>query len=367
MRLERIDELTQSINGVLHKSCGMTDLQDRMLFTACTLVAIRYQSPQWLLDKKGGDYSALRSDIADVLKAHTDEKGVPEILEEYDSIRADVKDDGKALDTYIDAVCETAEMVNSDSWKGVDVMAIFFNEFTRYRGKSDAGQVFTPDHIASFMYRLIDVKPTDRVLDPTCGSGTLIVKAMSKMLGAATPDQVTSIKQDQIYGIEYMRKVYALACANFLLYKDGRSNIVQMDAKSHEASEWIKSKAPYIMINSFGGYQPFVLCGKKRVKLRSHSQWSPNYYEDPDELLKAIKAAITPAPEPEPEPVKVGKKRHHADGPGDPTECKPGPVKWPKDMTIKPRKIKSDYQQYQEQMQRNRAHLWDFLTKGDKK
>lgn len=64
-------------------------------------------------------------------------------------------------------------------------MAIFFNEFNRYRGKAQAGQVFTPDHIASFMYRLIDVNMNDRVLDATCGSGTFLVKSMCNMIREA--------------------------------------------------------------------------------------------------------------------------------------------------------------------------------------
>lgn len=44
-------------------------------------------------------------------------------------------------------------------------MGIFFNEFNRYKGKSEAGQVFTPDHITSLIYRLIEVNKDDRVLE----------------------------------------------------------------------------------------------------------------------------------------------------------------------------------------------------------
>ena len=46
-------------------------------------------------------------------------------------------------------------------------MGIFFNEFNRYKKKSESGQVFTPEHITSLMYRLIDVHQDDRVLDQT--------------------------------------------------------------------------------------------------------------------------------------------------------------------------------------------------------
>lgn len=45
-----IFEITQKINNSLHFKFGMTDLQDRMIFTACALVAQRY-NPQNGLQK----------------------------------------------------------------------------------------------------------------------------------------------------------------------------------------------------------------------------------------------------------------------------------------------------------------------------
>lgn len=38
------------------------------------------------------------------------------------------------------------------------------------------------------------------------------------------------------------RKVYALACANMMIHKDGKTNLVQMDATSAEATEWIRKQ-----------------------------------------------------------------------------------------------------------------------------
>ena len=61
-------------------------------------------------------------------------------------------------------------------------MGIFFNEFNRYRKKKEMGQILTPDHVTSFMYRLINVNQDDRVLDAACGTGAFIVKAMCNMM-----------------------------------------------------------------------------------------------------------------------------------------------------------------------------------------
>ena len=43
-------------------------------------------------------------------------------------------------------------------------------------------------------------------------------------------------------GIEFDREVFALACANMMIHKDGKTNLTQMDTRTKEACEWIKDK-----------------------------------------------------------------------------------------------------------------------------
>ncbi|NJJ07682.1 SAM-dependent DNA methyltransferase [Streptococcus anginosus] len=54
-------------------------------------------------------------------------------------------------------------------------MGIFFNEFNRYKKKSESGQIFTPEHITDFMYRILEVNKDDRILDATCGFRVIIM------------------------------------------------------------------------------------------------------------------------------------------------------------------------------------------------
>lgn len=245
-----IFEITQKINNSLHFKFGMTDLQDRMIFTACALVAQRYNPQNGLQKLKDMDYSTFHNWIYSALsKALEEDKKqnnkLDVLLEEYASVRMSITENQEAINDFIDNVCQIADLVNSDNWNGEDVMAIFFNEFNRYRGKAQAGQVFTPDHIASFMYRLIDVNMNDRVLDATCGSGTFLVKSMCNMIreaGGSNTSKAKQIKSEQLFGIEMYRKVYALACANMMIHKDGKTNLVQMDATSAEATEWIQKQ-----------------------------------------------------------------------------------------------------------------------------
>ena len=95
------------------------------------------------------------------------------------------------------------------------------------------------------MYRLLDVNMTDKVLDATCGSGAFLVKSMCNMIkesGGVNTDEAKQIKSCQLFGIEFDREIFALACANMLIHKDGKTNLEQLDTRSDEAIKWIKSK-----------------------------------------------------------------------------------------------------------------------------
>ena len=151
----------------------------------------------------------------------------------------------EAISNFIEWVTEISDSINSDYWNGEDVMGIFFNEFNRYKKKSESGQVFTPDHVTSLMYRLIGVHKDDVILDAACGSGAFLVKAMCNMIseaGGINTLTAKNIKSKQLYGIEFDREIYALACANMLIHKDGKTNLVQLDSRTEEASNWIKDK-----------------------------------------------------------------------------------------------------------------------------
>lgn len=243
-----IFNLTKRINDNLHTNFGVKNLNHRMIFTACALVAQRYGAR--LERFKGMDYDMLHTTILSqlnksLIKSKQQNHKLNLLVEVYSEIKMNRTDNQKAIDDFIDCVVEISEAVNSDYWRGEDVMGIFFNEFNRYKGKSDAGQVFTPEHITSLMYRLIDVHMDDYVLDAACGSGGFLVKAMSRMIdeaGGVNTDKAKDIKANQLYGIEFDREIYALACANMMIHKDGKTNLEQLDTRSEEACDWIKNK-----------------------------------------------------------------------------------------------------------------------------
>ena len=245
---ERIYQLTARINNCLHFEFGIKNLYHRMIFTACALVAERYGAGLKRLKNLGYEtfHTAIHSTLAKSLIASRKQNAKIDILlEEYSDIKMNTTDNQEAINDFIDWVVEISECINSNEWRGEDVMGIFFNEFNRYKKKSESGQIFTPEHITDFMYKILEVNMDDCILDATCGSGGFLVKAMANMIreaGGMETKKSGEIKSKQLYGIEFDREIYALACANMLIHKDGKTNLEQMDARTDAASEWMQSK-----------------------------------------------------------------------------------------------------------------------------
>ena len=253
---ERIYELTAKINNCLHGKFKIENLYHRMIFTACALVAKRYNA----LMTEGMSYSIFKNSIKERLEAElADDEKQNSKLKMLTEVFSDIKmglnvDSANAseqeriktiIGEFIGWVTDISECINSDAWRGEDVMGIFFNEFNRYKRKPTDGQVFTPEHITDFMYKILEVNQYDKVLDATCGSGGFLVKSMANMIaeaGGAKTKRAKEIKAHQLYGIEFSPEIYALACANMLIHKDGKTNLEQMDARTEEAGKWIKKQ-----------------------------------------------------------------------------------------------------------------------------
>lgn len=288
---QRIYELTMRINNSLHGDFGIKNLYHRMIFTACALVARRYDA----ILVPGMDYYEFHNSVLNALnKAIREDKEQNSKLqllsEVYSEISMNVStddDDPREMQRltdliakFIDWVTEISGLINSSAWSGEDVMAIFFNEFNRYKKKSEAGQVFTPDHITSFMYRLLNVNKDDTILDAACGSGAFLVKSMANMIqeaGGVKTRKAKKIKQEQLYGIEFDREIFALACANMLIHKDGKTNLAHLDSRTETSASWMKATGatkvlmnpPYenkfgcmkIVENVLDSVERSVLCG----------------------------------------------------------------------------------------------------------
>ncbi len=118
--------------------------------------------------------------------------------------------------------------IDEYSSEGQDILSYFFTTFNKYVYREDKNQAFTPNHIAHFMCKVGGVNRNTRILDPTCGSGTFLIQAMSMALNdCQTDNERNKIKKNQIHGIEFNENVFGLATTNMLIHGDGNSNIIQ--------------------------------------------------------------------------------------------------------------------------------------------
>ena len=173
--------------------------------------------------------------------------------------------------------------INDKSTSGQDLLNLFFVTFNKYVGKSDKNQAFTPDHITDFMAKITGVNKHSVVLDPCCGSGSFLVRAMTQALDdCATATEQENIKKHQIFGIEFDENVYGLATTNMLIHSDGNSNIRQ--GSCFTLADWIKEAKPNIILMN----PPY---NGQRIHLPSSyvNTWAKDKKEDPSKGFYFVK------------------------------------------------------------------------------
>lgn len=173
--------------------------------------------------------------------------------------------------------------INDKSTSGQDLLNLFFVTFNKYVGKSDKNQAFTPDHITDFMAKITGVNKHSVVLDPCCGSGSFLVRAMTQALDdCATAAEQEEVKKHQIFGIEFDENVYGLATTNMLIHSDGNSNIVK--GSCFALADWIKDAKPNVILMN----PPY---NGQRIHLPANyvNTWRKDKKEDPSKGLYFVK------------------------------------------------------------------------------
>ncbi|MBB3841859.1 type I restriction enzyme M protein [Runella defluvii] len=88
-----------------------------------------------------------------------------------------------------------------------DVYEFLIERFASDAGKK-AGEFYTPSPIATLLAALMNPQPGNRICDPTCGSGSLLIKVAQKI----------GSNNFSIYGQEVNGSTYALARMNMFLH-----------------------------------------------------------------------------------------------------------------------------------------------------
>lgn len=211
-------------------------------------------------------------DITDLNKAGKLSVLNNKILDDQDIVALtydELKDVLEFIDSHI------IPYINDKNTAGQDLLNIFFTTFNKYVGKSDKNQAFTPDHICDFMSKAVGVNSNSRVLDPCCGSGAFIVRAMTDAMDDCDTElERDNVKKNQIFGIEYEDGAFGLSSTNMLIHGDGNSNVIQ--ASMFDRGEWIKDKNINIVLMN-----PPYNATKKFCDPQYTKTWDSKKKEDP--------------------------------------------------------------------------------------
>lgn len=99
-----------------------------------------------------------------------------------------------------------------------DAYEYMIGQFASMAGKK-AGSFYTPAAVSEVMARIVAVKPGDRLYDPTCGSGSLLIKSAKQARS----------KQISIYGQEVNGSSVAMAKMNMYIHEISDAKIAWGD------------------------------------------------------------------------------------------------------------------------------------------
>lgn len=259
------------INNIIHRVFKLKIYNHRIIFTACLVLAeieLSKNNNGFKLDdsvetlkqktintlvilQNKPDYTTLLNSF----QLQTLMQRFASLITLFQSIilQTNSKETPMATKALITDIKKIAVIIKNLTFSGKDVLSIFFMVFRSHnQGHTDLGQVFTPEHIASFMYQLIDCSANDYILDACCGSGTFIIKALSEMLTETNNNSNTNaiIKKDHLFGNELDEEVLALSFLNALLHQDSFLNLQNYDARSKICADWIENnKITRVLMN----------------------------------------------------------------------------------------------------------------------
>ena len=125
-----------------------------------------------------------------------------------------------------------------------DVIGDAFEVFSERQFAGEKGQFFTPRAVVKMAVAMADPRPGEKVMDPACGSGGFLIRALSHVWGQlerpgrrAAERQKTGLARSCFFGADKDIDLVRICKAHMCLMGDGRSNIVQADSLK-DGDDW---------------------------------------------------------------------------------------------------------------------------------
>ncbi len=234
------------LHNALREYGNLTTEQKPLIVSGIMLALREIENKTFSIDSLNGDvvkadgekvYEAIKSNLS---RANvTPETKKDKLLSQFSIIKDTTK-----INTIDDKLGKTplkyfVEFLYESIFKNIkyhdsseDFLGRFYGEFMSYSGGDGQtlGIVMTPRHITDLFCDLAELKPTDKVIDPCCGTAGFLIAAMHKMVKQTNIEaEKRKIRQDQLFGIEEQPYMFTIATTNMILRGDGKSNLHNKD------------------------------------------------------------------------------------------------------------------------------------------
>ncbi len=125
-----------------------------------------------------------------------------------------------------------------------DAYEYMIGQFARMAGKK-AGSFYTPPAVSEIMARIVNVQPGERVYDPTCGSGSLLIRTAKKQ----------NISAVSIYGQEVNGSSVAMAKMNMYIHEIRDAKIAWGDTLANP--RFLDSDGNLLLFDAIVANMPF--------------------------------------------------------------------------------------------------------------
>lgn len=253
-KTEDLLKIASSLNEDLRNYGNLEDKNKPLIVSGILLALSEIKHNNFsVLDLVGDTISTDGSKIYKAIKDHLDRANVsPQVKKDKLLSHFNIIKDNNKINQYHSKLGKTplrhfTEVLHKEIFTNIkynksseDYIGRFYAEFMSYSGgdAQSLGIVLTPKHITDLFCELLDIKPSDKILDPCCGTGSFLIGAMHHMLSKTKDEnEREEIKKNRLFGIELQDYMFTIATTNMILRGDGKSNLENQDFLAQDSNK----------------------------------------------------------------------------------------------------------------------------------
>ena len=120
------------------------------------------------------------------------------------------------------------QSINFENSTG-DAKGLAFQKFLSSHSKGGRGQFFTPEEVIDFCVKIIQPKPNDKIIDPTCGSGGFLFSSL-KYIEQNYKNKIEYFRDNNLFGIDINKDVIKTAKMKLLLEEVNINNFINLNS-----------------------------------------------------------------------------------------------------------------------------------------